>query len=231
MFAKLRLFGLDPYDLVFGYLTRKLEVDADDARIIKSLDLDLAVLETRQPARAQAIRHQTEVNDTTRLWKCASMLSKRTKPRGNSRTDRRWSPHRRAGCRHRRSQARHADVWQATAFQTFHNAGRSHTQWLSQTCTIRHGTHQSLEGAIARPPLSPRSPRFSPEAASFRSRESVWIRTRRQPSPRVSKNRTIASGSCRESEGAANCTGAQSVVQPKCSAQLQDLSFRRRVGK
>jgi hypothetical protein len=47
-FQKLRLFVLDPYDLVLSKLTRNVEVDFEDAKhLVRSQNLDLALLEAR----------------------------------------------------------------------------------------------------------------------------------------------------------------------------------------
>jgi hypothetical protein len=47
-FSKLRLFVLDPYDLVLSKLTRNIEVDAEDVKhLARSQNLDLDLLERR----------------------------------------------------------------------------------------------------------------------------------------------------------------------------------------
>jgi hypothetical protein len=47
-FEKLRLFVLDPYDLVLSKLPRALEIDFEDAKgLVRSMNLDLALIEHR----------------------------------------------------------------------------------------------------------------------------------------------------------------------------------------
>lgn len=83
-FARLRLFVLDPYDLVLSKLTRTLEVDAEDAKhIIHSLNLDLTVLETRykQELRPYVAGPVERHDQTMQLWLDAAREERNRRPR------------------------------------------------------------------------------------------------------------------------------------------------------
>ena len=71
LFRHLRLFVLDPYDLVLSKLTRNLDVDVEDVKhLARSKDLDLDLLEARYKAELRPIVvGPPESHDRTlRLW-------------------------------------------------------------------------------------------------------------------------------------------------------------------
>jgi len=71
---KLRLFVLDPYDLVLSKLTRNLDVDFEDAKhLVRSQNLDLDVLEARYNIELRPyVQGPVERHDLTmRLWLAA----------------------------------------------------------------------------------------------------------------------------------------------------------------
>jgi Nucleotidyltransferase of unknown function (DUF6036) len=70
-FQNLRLFVLDPYDLVLSKLTRNLEVDLEDAKYLaRTENLDLGALEARYRSELRPyVTGRPEKHDRTlRLW-------------------------------------------------------------------------------------------------------------------------------------------------------------------
>jgi hypothetical protein len=70
-FAQLRLFVLDPYDLVLSKMTRALDIDFEDAKaLVRSMNLDLGVLERRyqEELRAYVIGAGARHDRTLKLW-------------------------------------------------------------------------------------------------------------------------------------------------------------------
>jgi len=70
-FQRLRLFVLDPYDLVLSKLTRNVEVDAEDVKyLVQTQQLDLDLLETRyrEELRPYIIGPAERHDQTMHLW-------------------------------------------------------------------------------------------------------------------------------------------------------------------
>jgi hypothetical protein len=70
-FERLRLFALDPYDLVLSKLTRAREIDFEDAKgLVRSMNLDLGVIEGRynEELRPYVTGSVAQHDLTLRLW-------------------------------------------------------------------------------------------------------------------------------------------------------------------